>query len=163
MTSLMKWIVAIVVLMIVASVIGSLTRSGGSSSAEARWAEAFMPVIAEVNRAGIAPARAMSAVELCQTETQCEVALQEMADSFTQYRLPLMVALRDLPHNIPRQYEGFQQDYRRMLELRLEAVNLWINAVEDGGFGTIWEANEKWNEALMASSDVIDRLATILE
>lgn len=162
MSTLGKWILGIVGLIIVASVISSLTRSGGASD-EDRWAESFVPVLGAINRAGVEPARAMIEVESCQTTLECDRALLKMRDSMILYRPALTTAIGNLPNNPPSSFQNFQHDYRTMLELRLEAINLYIQGINGGNFAVIEKGDQIWFEATLAASDMIDELEKILK
>ena len=167
MTTLGKWIIAIVALMAVASVIRAITGSGGmgpdSTLEEEAWLTEFVPILSNVNRSGIEPANAMLDVQICETISSCEFALQNMAESLKPYRSSLSFALEGLPRKVPPKFKVFELNYRRMLEFRLEAIELYIRGVAESDDDLLTMGDQKWAEALKASSDYLDQLETILK
>ncbi len=165
MTPLMKLIIGIVVLLAIAFVIRSFTGSNESDFAaeEEAWGKAFAPILSDINRAGIEPAQAMLDVQLCETISDCDLALQNMSDSLKPNRSSLLFALQELPVKIPPKFQRFEQNYQMMLELRFEASDFYIRGIDDGDDELLARGDELWSEALIASSNYLDQLESILE
>ena len=153
----------IVVLGIVIGVTREFAQSFRSSPSRSLWEQRISGVVAEVNRDGTDPARAMLGVQKCETTVDCNAALQELSVVLKPYRRTLTRSIGRLSAIRPPGERGlFQDDYVRMLELRLKAVTLYISGAERLDYDTLAQGDEAWFDAIDASSDVIDRLPALM-
>jgi hypothetical protein len=75
-----------------------------------------------------------------------------------------MSAVLDLSSiQAPSEAASFQRDYMTMLNLRLDAILLYISGVEEDDMLKLERGDELWFESVAATSDIIDELVTLVD
>ncbi|MSQ17094.1 MAG: hypothetical protein EXR54_05920 [Dehalococcoidia bacterium] len=115
----------------------------------------------KINTGGIPVARKFLAAQSC-TGT-CRDEFREIREALIPYEVTLTESVRTLTAvNVPAKNRGFVLEYRNVLSPRLEAVRLYLQAIDTSGNimnqETLDLGDEKWAESQLRMGKVIDEI-----
>jgi tetratricopeptide (TPR) repeat protein len=128
------------------------------------WASQFVLVQRKVRLAGIEPSRALLRTDACKTQLECENAWETLPSVLRPFEAALLSALLDLSDILEPSPEigDYQRDYKKVLDLQLGAVKLFIEGVEEDDTFKLEQGNEMMLEATTASIDVMGHVESLV-